>query len=389
MYDVTTFGAVGDGTTDDRLSIQLAINAAQTAGGGTVLLPKKHKLGSTTSANVCLSVTGSNIFFTGYRGSSKLILGNSMDAHMINFSNGNTNCGTENLEFDGNRTNQTLGVHAIRVAGGIDRFFLRDLHIHDAAHYGVGLQIGTMKNVFMDTLFIENTGADGIDIKNDTDLNANNKMSNITVRSAGLRTDLSQQACIDLRGPWMLNNINVLDYSNRCTAGIRFRFGETTDPTGVGAHCSQLTNYFVKASSTGGTIGVQIDAKNCQVSNGYVEGAGTGYYLSQQENLLSNCYAIDCVDGFLCTDDSLPTEADRSIITGSIARSNSGHGFYVKSDNVQLNGVIARANTTKGIKIDTLANQTVLSGESQSNSGGNILNNGSNTVNVQTVGWGT
>ena len=39
VYDVSTFGAQGDGTTDDTASIQAAINAANAAAGGTVVFP--------------------------------------------------------------------------------------------------------------------------------------------------------------------------------------------------------------------------------------------------------------------------------------------------------------------------------------------------------------
>src|SRR5204863_90286 len=39
-FDITDFGAVGDGSTDDTAAIQAAIDAAYDAGGGTIFVPK-------------------------------------------------------------------------------------------------------------------------------------------------------------------------------------------------------------------------------------------------------------------------------------------------------------------------------------------------------------
>ena len=41
-YDILTFGAKGDGMTDDAVAIQKAIDRCSAEGGGIVLMPRNH-----------------------------------------------------------------------------------------------------------------------------------------------------------------------------------------------------------------------------------------------------------------------------------------------------------------------------------------------------------
>jgi len=59
LYNVRAYGAVGNGTTDDTTAIQNACNAANTAGGGTVLLPPgTYALAGTVSVPSHVALTG-------------------------------------------------------------------------------------------------------------------------------------------------------------------------------------------------------------------------------------------------------------------------------------------------------------------------------------------
>jgi hypothetical protein len=51
-FDVTRFGAVGDGTTDSASAIQSAINAAGAAGGGDVYFPAGNYVAATSTLNI-------------------------------------------------------------------------------------------------------------------------------------------------------------------------------------------------------------------------------------------------------------------------------------------------------------------------------------------------
>jgi hypothetical protein len=59
-YDVSLFGAAGDGATDDTTAINSAIAAAQAAGGGTVLLMANHRITAALT-----TITVNNVIIKG------------------------------------------------------------------------------------------------------------------------------------------------------------------------------------------------------------------------------------------------------------------------------------------------------------------------------------
>ena len=116
-FNVTEYGAVGDGTTDDTTAIQAAIDAAALNGGGTVYLPPTS--GGYLLDSDALTVTTSGITLKGSGGSAtKLILGpNFTGATMVNITA--TNCGVLDLWFEGDSTTTTTNpvADAVRAIG--------------------------------------------------------------------------------------------------------------------------------------------------------------------------------------------------------------------------------------------------------------------------------
>ncbi len=72
MFDVTSYGAVGDGTTDDGPAVQAALDAAQPTGGVVYFPPGQYRIASPVSVNMLGG--GSHLVVRGEAGSSELLL---------------------------------------------------------------------------------------------------------------------------------------------------------------------------------------------------------------------------------------------------------------------------------------------------------------------------
>lgn len=130
-----TYGAKGDGSTDDAAAINAAITAANAAGGGDVFLPEgTYVVGASLLIKEHVRLVGAG------RDASIIKAKASTSVNVIRTANYEANGGTprwsiEGLSIDGNRGNGATG-RGIDVDGYI--FVIRDVLIHDTS--GIGLK---------------------------------------------------------------------------------------------------------------------------------------------------------------------------------------------------------------------------------------------------------
>lgn len=354
IKSVKDYGAMGDGITNDTSAIQSALNTygriwfpegVYMINGPLTVYPNTHIYGDGRNKTICKLLSGgSNLF----------------NCHCENIS-------IRAMSIDGSRDTGGLG-HCIRgnisTSGVFDCLF-EDLHIYNSDSYGIGLQTGTIKSVIINNCFIENTGSDGIDMKNKDGVSGNEAViiSNVIIKDPSMKAGNTQKTGIDCRGPCILSNICVLIENTPSSAscdGIRFRIGDEADVNGRGGWRSSLTNFYIKAydsyiaglgisagnenlNISNGTIayftrGIRTiaDYPNCKITNVTAIGCTHGFEDLSIDTMYVNCSAQNCIErGFYfntCT---------RSTCIGCTSKNNGQHGFY---DNASLTTSLIKCN---------------------------------------------
>ena len=377
------YGQLADGVTDDAAAINLAISRASTLGGGTVFLREGTTLVKRSSGAEAI-IAKDNVHLKGPgREASVITQPSGENAHIISI-NPATDFTISDLTIDGNRSNQTLGVHGIR-AGEATRFVAYNLNIRECFRYGIGLQgDGLHKDCTIRDLYIENIGFDGIDCKNKTDNDSGNVFHNITVRNHGL-SGSGDQAGIDVRGEGtVISDCHVLNYgTGNGDTGIRIRSGESGDNNGLGAVRSIISNCFVKPNDTINSFGYKIEHRQCLISNCHAVLCDTGFRVRQQESELNNCIATNCKSvGFTIEEGAnpFPADADRCLLSACTARSGNDTGFYCGNvTEVSCVNCHARSNDGTGFLVDTNAVGTQLMGGISKANTTDLINNGVDT----------
>ncbi|WP_290567500.1 MULTISPECIES: tail fiber domain-containing protein [unclassified Leclercia] len=202
-----------------------------------------------------------------------------------------TGVGLHDICIDGNyHGDYTPGSYlrqcaAVRGAG-IKGLSISRLRVINTSHYGMGLQNGGYIGCVIDGYLAENTGADGIDIKDNEGVSRAFKLNNIIVRNFGQLDEPEH--------PWAgldvmsfapeISNVYISDFGDKgaIDAGFRLKNGTegqsgTRGTGGIFANVSNITviqNRFKATPSV--TIGVDIRACNVNYANIVVRGTAAG-----------------------------------------------------------------------------------------------------------------
>lgn len=128
----STYGATGNGTTDDSTAVGLAITAAKAAGGGIIFFPE----GTYILANVTLDAA-THIRFLGAAGAIlKLKAGATNPMFRLGDTSANTNIAFHNLDFDGNAFTGTTNGIFLRVKL-TTRLTVTECRFHDCWNHAI------------------------------------------------------------------------------------------------------------------------------------------------------------------------------------------------------------------------------------------------------------
>jgi hypothetical protein len=386
---VKDFGAVGDGVTDDTVAIQAAINAVGSINGGVIYFPTGVYLVSQgTIPNQSLYLQNNVTIIGAGVGATLIKLAPNANSHVITGQNVN-NIGIYNLAIDGDRANQILDVHGIQLLN-VSGAIIQNVEVRKVVRYGIGLQQGTFRRIKIDSVYIHDTGYDGIDIKNRNNNNEDIFISNVTVRNWANITTVDSQAGIDIRGKVQLNNIECVAPASNNSTGVRFQTGETTDANGLGGHNSVLSNFFIDLGNTNSSIGINIAARNVAVSNGQIKNSHRGVLVAQTGARVTQVNAEVITDiGFILSLGPGLLRSDNCILTSCSVKQATNRGYRISSNNAQLISCVSDGSVF-GIEIEpTATNTRVLGGSTLNNSILGIFNNGVNSIIENVVGFTT
>lgn len=312
IINVLSYGAKGDGVTDDTTAIQAAIDAAFAAGGGIVFLPEGTCIASQIllKGNVVLVGAGKNITILKQKDNSN-----------VNFvSAANTSItfyGIKNLTIDGNYANQTTG-NGLVLAGN-DSFAI-GCEVKNCKSYGILLFGGARSKV--EGCYVHHNKNVGIFVGND-----GFTIDDVNISNSQIEYNESHGILVGNNATTIATNVTVSD-------NIVNLNGTDAGPGGggiwavVGAADVTISNNNVKANH-GDNIGIA-GAVRVTITGNISKGA-TGPIT----DLVNSGIAIS-------------TGSVNITVTGNVCYNNSGMGIGVRgtSTNITIIGNLCYNNSS-------------------------------------------
>lgn len=401
VYNIKSYGAVGNGIANDTTAIQNAINAA--VSGGTVYFPD-----GTYLINSDLTIVSNNVRLVGSGRSSIIKSANASSANCIKVSNAN-HIIISDLQLDGNRLNQSGGV-SYSVNAGIrisqcDDVLVENIYVHDT--YSQGIYAENSTNLIINKNRVHNTGDGGIFLHPQVNNPActNVVISNNVVDMAGYygitairsdyvtitgndsynngQTDPSQGFGIDLEG----SRYSIIS-NNLCHDGHGGILCRITTEGGANQNCNRNTIqgntcYNNTPAGTHGEASIQCtDSDYILIANNFCSTAPQGINLGNATfvTVIGNTVVSHTNTGIRAYNSS----GSNLTILNNFVNANSNNGIQTAVPRTLIEGNHIKGNTNEGIEF--------LSGSSNSvarhnyildNTDNGILIDGSGTSGIE------
>lgn len=149
--NVKDFGAVGDGSTNDAASIQAAIDAASTAGGGTVLFPR-----GTYKITTALAMKD-KVDLVGFGGRSSIIAPNGCDGLTYGYTSSFGNSRISNIGIEGTSTTAKIGIYQAGTLNDADELYGITIDNCLIRGFNVSIKFRTVRDVTIANNWLQDT----------------------------------------------------------------------------------------------------------------------------------------------------------------------------------------------------------------------------------------
>jgi hypothetical protein len=356
-FDPRTYGAKGDGSTDDTAAVQAAFSAARTAGGGNVIINETYLISTTITI-------GDNTHVTGHGGLKYVASPTSTGfIGLINYDNGNgnTNIRVTGITLDGNKANRPLDTtsHLLRIIAA-------DTH--------------SCTNIVVDGLYLKNCAFAAMQLMNVVGCSVtNNRIDNTTrdsitvwfnssdvVISGNIVTN-SGDDCIALNSEVVASHVgtqinrvaitgNTLQGAAAAVFGSGIRIAGANDVTCVGNMIDYTQGWGIQVQG-GNASGSSLPSQRVTVTGNTIRSAGTA----------------SSGDGGIATADS----AVAVTITGNIVGGYYSNGIQCATAANVVGNYVGQGTSTSGVGIFANAKYITMQGNTldQVQSSGVLISN--------------